>query len=86
MKILTYLATVLIDGEMRVKLNLLRRAVMIFPRISGPHLSPGVSLIFDLVHDSGILQSELLGVRICFYPNCQIRVFGDMANFSSEIG
>merc|ERR1712079_722233 len=23
------------------------------------HLSPGVSLIYDLVHDSGILQSEL---------------------------
>ena len=24
------------------------------------HLSPGVSLIYDLVHDSGMLQSELL--------------------------
>ena len=24
------------------------------------HLSPGVSLISDLAHDSGILQSELL--------------------------
>ena len=26
------------------------------------------------------------GVRIWFWPNCGIRVFGDMANFSSEIG
>ena len=27
-----------------------------------------------------------VGVRIWFWPNCRIRVFGDMANFSSEIG
>ena len=27
------------------------------------HLSPGVSLISDLVHDSGILQSELFTSR-----------------------
>ena len=27
-----------------------------------------------------------VGIRIWFWPNCQIRVFGDMANFSSEIG
>ena len=27
------------------------------------HLSPGVSLIFDLAHDSGILQSELFTSR-----------------------
>ena len=28
-----------------------------------PHLSPGVSLISDLAHDSGILQSELFTSR-----------------------
>ena len=28
-----------------------------------PHLSPGVSLIYDRVHDSGILQSELFTSR-----------------------
>ena len=27
-----------------------------------------------------------VGIRIWFWPNCRIRVFGDMANFSSEIG
>ena len=27
-----------------------------------------------------------VGIRIWFWPNCLIRVFGDMANFSSEIG
>ena len=27
------------------------------------HLSPGVSLIYDLVHDSGMLQSELFTSR-----------------------
>ena len=27
------------------------------------HLSPGVSLIYDLAHDSGILQSELFTSR-----------------------
>ena len=27
-----------------------------------------------------------VGVRIWFWPNCRIRVFGDMANYSSEIG
>ena len=29
----------------------------------GTHLSPGVSFIYDLVHDSGILQSELFTSR-----------------------
>ena len=54
------------------------------------HLSPGVPFIYDLAHDSGILQSGLftsgVGVRIWFHPNCQVGVFGDIANFSSEIG
>ena len=27
-----------------------------------------------------------VGIRIWFWPNCRIRVFGDMAKFSSEIG
>ena len=27
-----------------------------------------------------------VGIRIWFWPNCRIRVFGDMDNFSSEIG
>ena len=27
-----------------------------------------------------------VGVRIWFWPNCRIQVFGDMVNFSSEIG
>ena len=52
------------------------------------HLSPGVSLIYDLVHDSGILQSELFtsSSQILVLAKLPIRVFGDMANFSSEIG
>ena len=28
-------------------------------RLNTTHLSPGVFLIFDLAHDSGVLQSEL---------------------------
>ena len=32
-------------------------------RIVYTHLSPGVSLIYDLAHDSGILQSELFTSR-----------------------
>ena len=31
--------------------------------IANTHLSPGVSLISDLVHDSGMLQSELFTSR-----------------------
>ena len=31
--------------------------------IFSTHLSPGVSLIYDLAHDSGILQSELFTSR-----------------------
>ena len=32
-------------------------------QVQVPHLSPGVSLIYDLVHDSGMLQSELFTSR-----------------------
>ena len=54
-------------------------------------LSPGVSFIYDLAPDGGILEYYkvnylLVGVRIWFWVNCGSRVFGDIANFSSEIG
>ena len=31
--------------------------------VAGSHLSPGVSLIYDLAYDSGMLQSELFTSR-----------------------
>ena len=45
-------------------------------------LSPAIILMSGVAHDGGIVQ----GVRIWFRANCGGWVFGDMANFSSEIG
>ena len=46
-----------------------------------------------VVHDSGIVNGSgvvvnylPVGIRIWFWVNCGGRVFGDTANFSSEIG
>ena len=52
------------------------------------HLSPGVSFIYDLAHDSGILQSESFTSRSenLVSPKLPSWGFGDIANFSSEIG
>ena len=55
--------------------------------MSMPQLSPGIILMSGIAHGGGILQSYLpAGVRIWFRANCGVRVFGDMANFPSEIG
>ena len=35
----------------------------LFNTAAQPHLSPGVSFIYDLAHDSGMLQSELFTSR-----------------------
>ena len=45
-----------LNKSQKIKVN-----KMIFLGVS--HLSPGVSLIYDLVHDIGILQSELFTSR-----------------------
>ena len=50
------------------------------------HLSPGNSLISDMTVVCYNVNYLPAGVRIWFWPNCRTRVFGDMANFSSEIG
>ena len=41
----------------------IKMMIMIVSVFSSSHLSPGVSLISDLVHDSGMLQSELFTSR-----------------------
>ena len=40
-----------------------RAVVLVLTCLSLSHLSPGVSLIYDLAHDSGMLQSELFTSR-----------------------
>ena len=53
----------MIDVSPRSFTSIRAYPISYYPILSYPHLSPGVSLIYDLAHDSGILQSELFTSR-----------------------